>query len=554
MGDPNIVAGLPVAQCATRPGSLPDVRARLSELRRTRPPTMTIALDDIDGADEAISVLAEIEAAKAWLDRLSVTAAGALLSWSEDRTRADLNHYGATATERAQTMTHARTSIIDEICLATGLARGDATARAETGVLARREPDRTTSALAALTTGQIGWWRARTIITGCTPLPADQANDVASAVLRPTRDGTTPSPRLIADRLAKELKKRIPGRVRRAEALSRRDTSVRLGDDDTATLGIGGSTERVTAAHDRLDRLARRLRHAGDPRTLAQLRADIGLDLLLHGHSPALCDTTDPAPRRTAPCTPPAPDHANHTTGDPTGDTTGDTTGAALRAAYPGGLPDAHATVIVPLSSLLGLTSEPGELVGWGYLPADLTRDLAVRAGSVWARLITDPRTGQALELSTPCYRPTAAMARFITARDHRCRAPGCTSPATTGDLDHVRPFADGGETSTTNLAAHCRRHHGHHTSGHWSPATAPGGMTTTADADTADGTTANAVTNANGPLTWSTQTGRRYTTEPHRYSDPDTGESPDATLDGRPPASGTDGSTPPPDPGPPPF
>ena len=322
MGDPNIVAGLPVAQCATRPGSLPDVRARLSELRRTRPPTMTIALDDIDGADEAISVLAEIEAAKAWLDRLSVTAAGALLSWSEDRTRADLNHYGATATERAQTMTHARTSIIDEICLATGLARGDATARAETGVLARREPDRTTSALAALTTGQIGWWRARTIITGCTPLPADQANDVASAVLRPTRDGTTPSPRLIADRLAKELKKRIPGRVRRAEALGRRDTSVRLGDDDTATLGIGGSTERVTAAHDRLDRLARRLRHAGDPRTLAQLRADIGLDLLLHGHSPALCDTTDPAPRRTAPCTPPAPDHASHTTGDTTGDTT----------------------------------------------------------------------------------------------------------------------------------------------------------------------------------------------------------------------------------------
>ena len=54
-------------------------------------------------------------------------------------------------------MTHARTSIIDEICLATGLARGDATARAETGVLARREPDRTTSALAALTTGPVSY-------------------------------------------------------------------------------------------------------------------------------------------------------------------------------------------------------------------------------------------------------------------------------------------------------------------------------------------------------------------------------------------------------------
>ncbi len=48
---------------------------------------------------------------------------------------------------------------------------------------------------------------------------------------------------------------------------------------------------------------------------------------------------------------------------------------------------------------------------------------------------------------------------RQVTERDHHCVYPHCTvsTSSTTGpsrcDLDHVVPYADGGETSAHNLA-----------------------------------------------------------------------------------------------------
>ncbi|MBE7372567.1 HNH endonuclease [Dermacoccus barathri] len=40
------------------------------------------------------------------------------------------------------------------------------------------------------------------------------------------------------------------------------------------------------------------------------------------------------------------------------------------------------------------------------------------------------------------------------------CRCPYCTRPATSADLDHVIPFAEGGATSGSNLQSLCRHHH----------------------------------------------------------------------------------------------
>jgi len=42
---------------------------------------------------------------------------------------------------------------------------------------------------------------------------------------------------------------------------------------------------------------------------------------------------------------------------------------------------------------------------------------------------------------------------RQVTLRDHHCVFPHCTKPAERCDLDHVVPYADGGETSARNLA-----------------------------------------------------------------------------------------------------
>ena len=44
--------------------------------------------------------------------------------------------------------------------------------------------------------------------------------------------------------------------------------------------------------------------------------------------------------------------------------------------------------------------------------------------------------------------------------RDHNCVFPWCSRPARRADADHVVPFADGGTTSSDNIAPLCRRHH----------------------------------------------------------------------------------------------
>ncbi|MCY4646109.1 MAG: HNH endonuclease signature motif containing protein [Gammaproteobacteria bacterium] len=49
-------------------------------------------------------------------------------------------------------------------------------------------------------------------------------------------------------------------------------------------------------------------------------------------------------------------------------------------------------------------------------------------------------------------------MRRALEERDRGCRFPGCASRFT--EAHHVRHWADGGETSLSNLLLLCRRHH----------------------------------------------------------------------------------------------
>jgi hypothetical protein len=52
-------------------------------------------------------------------------------------------------------------------------------------------------------------------------------------------------------------------------------------------------------------------------------------------------------------------------------------------------------SVIVPITTLLGLDEHPGELVGYGPIPAPLAREIA--AEGTWRRLLTDPASGTLL-------------------------------------------------------------------------------------------------------------------------------------------------------------
>lgn len=149
---------------------------------------------------------------------------------------------------------------------------------------------------------------------------------------------------------------------------------------------------------------------------------------------------------------------------------------AGREGAGPGTAPGRPVTVqvTVPLTTLAGLDEQPGELDGHGPIPAPVARRLA--AAGVWEWLGTHPTTGQVMERGLARYRPTRALADFITSRDRTCRAPGYHRPAWRCDIDHRRPHAQGGATSAENCLALCRTHHllKHHT--RWTVDNHPGG------------------------------------------------------------------------------
>jgi hypothetical protein len=154
--------------------------------------------------------------------------------------------------------------------------------------------------------------------------------------------------------------------------------------------------------------------------------------------------------------------------------------------------------VIVTAETLAGLNDAPAELAGHGPIPSDLARRIA--AEGTWHRILTDPLTGQALDYGRTTYRPPATLADHIRARDRVCRFPPCQTPAHLTDLDHKHRYRHGGPTQPDNLWTLCRHHH--------RLKDQPTGWKVTGD--------------PGGIITWTSPTGRRYTSHPHNYQDND--------------------------------
>lgn len=153
--------------------------------------------------------------------------------------------------------------------------------------------------------------------------------------------------------------------------------------------------------------------------------------------------------------------------------------------------------VVVPLSTLTGADDEPGELPGYGAIPAGLGREVA--ADGVWRRLVTDPLSGTLLDHGRTTYHPPAGLADLVRARDLRCRGPRCARAATTCELDHHIPHPEGA-TSAANLVALCKKHHDLKSG----PERGRYGWRVVLEPD--------------GGLTWTTPTGLTWTSYPHDY------------------------------------
>ncbi|WP_442876036.1 DUF222 domain-containing protein [Amycolatopsis sp. NBC_01480] len=276
--------------------------------------------------------------------------------------------------------------------------------------LAQALTTRLPETFAAFRRGEIDAFKARMVFEPTIALSDEMARQV-DAIVSARLAGKNPSSlRAAVNRVVQKVD--AEGYERRSRA-RRRDRNVCLihQDETMSTLLCDLPVEQASAIYTSLDQEARRLRRGGEDRTLDQLRADVLVDRLLN------------------------------------------------RARGGSGITPVI-YVYLDLLTLAGLNEDPAELAGTGTIPAWLGRELAAEPGSVWRRIITEPDTGQVLSVGRTRYRPPAALADLVQARDRECAHPGCHRPSQYSDIDHTRDFATGGHTAEENLGPRCRRHH----------------------------------------------------------------------------------------------
>ena len=163
----------------------------------------------------------------------------------------------------------------------------------------------------------------------------------------------------------------------------------------------------------------------------------------------------------------------------------------------------AHIQVVVTTTAPPGTNSPTGttptasappeftdaELIGSGPVDPEQIRGYAGHA-DFWEKVTVSGESGDVLSVDR--YRPSAQMRRFLGARDLHCRFPGCRVPVNRCDIDHTIPAADGGTTSTDNLAHLCRGHHTMKHNSDWDHRLLP-----------------------DGTMRWRSPTGRVYDDEP---------------------------------------
>lgn len=291
--------------------------------------------------------------------------------------------------------------------------------------------------LDALRDGRIDERHASAIVDAGTGLDDSHVAEFERLTLRAademTGAGMRETARVIAARLQPDL---VESRQRAAH--ERRRVRTYAVEDGVARLLVDGPAALVRAMFDRLTTVAT-----------------------------ALAESGDAAAAPDAPGTPAADAPASA----PEGDTrclderrfdllaelvlTGAPSGADRRALL--GEVRGQVQVTVPVLTLMGVGDEPAVLAGHGPIDAETARRLAATAPG-WDRILTHPITGEPLAVDR--YSPSAAMRRYLVARDGGCRWPMCRCRPGRCDADHTQAYSEGGKTAVDNLTLFNRRHH----------------------------------------------------------------------------------------------
>ncbi|WP_435735296.1 DUF222 domain-containing protein [Cellulosimicrobium sp. PMB13] len=292
------------------------------------------------------------------------------------------------------------------------------------------------SVLAGLCAGEFSVAHASALARAVADLDPQAATEVAHACLGRAAS-TTPQAFRRLVRQARDAVHPEPLALRHERAEAKRAVWVDPAEDGMAWLSALLPAVSAHAIHDRLTSTAADARREGDVRTVAQLRADVLVDLALD------CSGSGG-------CTP-----AHHSAcGHGGAADQRDACGAGGAAVVPS-LADLARTIVprvhvtVPVLTLLG-GDAPGHLDGHGPIDADTTRCLTANAPSL-RRILTHPETGAVLSVGRDSYTVPADLRAWLTVRDQTCRFPGCTVPAARCDVDHGVDFALGGRTDADN-------------------------------------------------------------------------------------------------------
>ncbi|GAA5121602.1 HNH endonuclease signature motif containing protein [Haloechinothrix salitolerans] len=293
----------------------------------------------------------------------------------------------------------------DEVGLALAVGHHQADRQIELATqITRRFP----RLLAALERGDVDATKAAKVVETGALLSDEHADqlDAEMESLLAGRDGASiqRSARYRVDKLDPEG---AAERVRRCR--EDRRLELRFAENGMADLCAYLPAETATAIYGRIDAIAKSDKARRDERSLDAIRADVLTELLL-----------------------------------------------GKRQSYR----HVRIQVTVPVTTLLGSRDLPGDLEGYGPVPADIAREMAADPRCTWRRLLTDPSTGQLLEMGRRRYKPPAQLGDYVRARDQRCLVPGCNRPARWCDTDHSVEWHRQGTTDAKLLTCLCRRHH----------------------------------------------------------------------------------------------
>jgi hypothetical protein len=235
-----------------------------------------------------------------------------------------------------------------------------------------------------------------------------------------------------------------------------------------------------------LTRHAQRLRASGDPRCLGQLKAALLVHWVRDGathadqasaawvnghttHDSGAASVAAPkrvsgtaGPRDADPSDPQDFSDSTATPADPTdahGSSPATAVGHHRHADGPGRHgPRVEVQITITDLALLGLTTTPAYVAGFGTIPAGLARqiihDATTEEQATLRRLWTSPRDGTLTQMESRSRRFPRSLARFIRARDQVCTTPFCGAPIR--QIDHITPHAAGGPTTAANGQGLC--------------------------------------------------------------------------------------------------